>query len=100
MKEKQTKRAIRPSINRKPSRTKKGYSFTKDYPDSAEGTFFPADPTPDKMSLKAKLMTFVAAVLVFVLSFIAFSTALDLSNRTPRSEIAGTGVYDEDLTES
>ena len=98
MKEKQTTRGIRPSKNRKPSRTKKGYAFTKDYPEHTEGTFFPADPTPDKMSLKAKFLTFVAAILVFVLSFIAFSTALNLSNRTPRSEIAGTGVYEEDIT--
>ncbi len=74
---------------KKPSRSGGYYGFRKDYPEkTGNGGLYPTDSGSEKMSARAKLITAIAAVLVFVTAFIAVSAAMDLSER-PSKDSAG-----------
>lgn len=77
-------KTVRPSEAKEPSYRRGRYDFSKNYPKTAgDGSFFPTKIPQEKMSRRAKLLTLFAAILVFLLSYILFSTAQELSNRPP-----------------
>ncbi|MBR1810969.1 MAG: hypothetical protein IJ766_04875 [Clostridia bacterium] len=83
--DKTTKNGKRPAST---AATKGYYEFSADYPGErhADGTLFQRVKTV-KLTRRQKLLTALAAVLLFVVCFIAASVCVNLSNRPPRESL-------------
>ena len=90
---------VKPAGIRKPSHSKGYYSFQKQYPGAVgESDYFPVQ-NRRHLSLREKLLTAAAAVLVFLLFFLTASVGMNLSEKTPRAVTAGTGITEEAVPE-
>lgn len=76
-----------PSQAETPSHRKSGYDFSKNYPKTvADGAFFPTEPVSGRFDRRTGLAVAAAAVVVFLLSYILFAAAQDLSDRAPQPQ--------------